>query len=114
MKLNAAKIKKYVVTDGDSWNFQPSVTVIQSERYGGRSYSLNYYGYRGRNVILENKKRRILLLGDSITFSLGVNNSFCYSVLIENALNETAKVNSNFELINLALHSYPPHDELTA
>ena len=53
----------YVVTNGDSWNFQPSVTVIQPERYGDRSYSLNNYGYRGRNVILENNKRRILCLG---------------------------------------------------
>ena len=100
----------YVVTNGDSWNFQPGVTVIQPERYGDRSYSLNNYGYRGRNVTLENNKRRILLLGDSITFGLGVQDSFTYSVLVENALND--KVNGDFELINLALPSYSPYDEL--
>jgi len=102
----------YVVTSGDSWNFQPNITVVQPERYGDRSYSLNNYGYRGRDIVLENNKRRILFLGDSITFGLGVKDSFVYPVLVENALNENDKVNGNFELINLALPSYSPYDEL--
>lgn len=104
----------YVVSDGDSWNFQPGITVIQQERYGDRSYTFNNYGYLGQNIDLNNNTRKILLLGDSVTFGLGVRYDFTYPSLVEKALNEANEIDIKYEVINLALPSYSPHDEIVS
>lgn len=114
VKGKIGSLYSYVVSNGDSWNFQPGITVIQPERYGDRSYTFNNYGYLGQNIDLNNKTRKILLLGDSVTFGLGVRYDFTYPSLVEKALNEANEIDIKYEVINLALPSYSPHDELVS
>lgn len=94
-----------------SWHIQPSITVVQTERYGDRIYSFNNYGYRGKDFSLTSNRNKILFLGDSITFGLGVNNQFTYPSIIEDRL-KISNNTKNFVTNNLALFAYSPSEEL--
>jgi len=62
--------------------------------------SLNSLGFRGKDFSLEkvHGEKRILVLGDSITFGYGVSDSFTYPSLMETLLKKQEK--SQLEVIN--------------
>jgi len=61
---------------------------------------INSLGYRGKNIQIEKKEgvKRILVLGDSITFGIGVKDGDTYPEILEKVLKE--KTRDNIEVIN--------------
>lgn len=72
------------------------------------SYTQNEFGFRSRNISFEKPKNiyRIVILGDSYTYGLGVRDDEVYSLLLETELNAYAKshgLERKFEVVNLGI-----------
>jgi hypothetical protein len=63
----------------------------------------NSFGLRDSELNLS-KEIKILVLGDSFTFGLGVNNSQTFSTILENQLN--SELGDRFEVINTGVNGY--------
>lgn len=83
------------------------------ERYGDIRYRLNREGYRDTDHDPKTKStRRILLLGDSVTFGLGVPQDRIYAARLGSEL--ARRGGASPEVINLAVFAYDTLDELAA
>ena len=73
----------------------------------GRRISVNPSGYRGRELPLPKTGdgTRLVVLGDSIAFGLGVHDEETFSSLLDSRDN-------GFEVVNLAVQGYDPGQEL--
>ena len=80
-----------------------SGTVTVPERYGNIVYHLNRSGYRDGEP--QPGTRRIVLLGDSVSFSLGVDQDKIYPALLEKRLGPS------WDVVNLAVFAYNTADE---
>lgn len=96
----------------DYWTLRPSSTLVQPERQGDVSYTSNQLGFRDRNHALDADARRIVFLGDSVTFGLGAREEVLFPRLLEQDLNRAAQGGERFEVINLALFGYAPANQL--
>lgn len=80
-------------------------TLTVPERYGDVVYRLNRNGYRDTEP---RAGKRIVLLGDSVSFGLGVEQDEIYPALLEKHLG------SSWDVINLAIFAYNTADERSA
>jgi lysophospholipase L1-like esterase len=98
-----------IVTRRDYWTLRPGAAITQVERSGDVDYIVNAEGYRGP---LPNHKtrKRIVFLGDSVTFGLGVDDEETFVRRVEAHLR---RASDPVETANLALFSYGPHEYLS-
>ncbi len=75
-------------------------------------YRFNAQGYRDRDHDPHSSRRTILLLGDSVTFGLGVDQASIYPAVLQDDLD--ARLGPRYDVVNLALFSYDSGHELAA
>jgi lysophospholipase L1-like esterase len=82
----------------------------------GVEYSINSLGLRGPEIAAEKPPGtfRILGVGDSITFGIGVRDHETYLRKIETALNEQYHDQPRFEVLNSGVQGYNTYDEIVA
>jgi lysophospholipase L1-like esterase len=102
----------YVVPMGSRFKMRPGVDVLVPERYGDIHYHFNSAGYRDDDLQPRSEGRRIALLGDSVSFGLGVDQDAIYPALLERRLR--ADVDPDYDVLNLAIFSYNTVNELDA
>jgi len=103
-KVSFYDINRFCVFDVNlGWRHRKNVIG----KLRGKKVSINNIGFRGRDVDFKNKiKKRILMLGDSITFGLGVADDETFSTILD------ADDNFGFEVINSGVCGYGPDQEL--
>jgi lysophospholipase L1-like esterase len=99
----------YVVPVGTRFKMRPGVTVIVPERYGDIRYSFNRQGYRDVDHDPARHGRRLLWLGDSVTFGLGVAQDRTYAARIARQL---ASRQPAWETVDEAIFAYDTRHEL--
>ncbi|HEV3459564.1 MAG TPA: SGNH/GDSL hydrolase family protein [Thermoanaerobaculia bacterium] len=99
----------YVVQVGTRFKMRPGVAVIVPERYGDIRYSFNRDGYRDVDHDPAKPCRRLLLLGDSVTFGLGVAQDRTYAARIAR---ELAARQPPWETVNQTIFAYDTRHEL--
>ncbi len=102
----------YVVPNKTRFKMRPGEVVDVPERYGTVRYRFNAQGYRDRDHDPSSGRRPILLLGDSVTFGLGVEQGAIYAEVLQRNLD--AAVGPRYDVVNLALFSYDSGHELAA
>jgi len=111
---DVGSLHHYVVTDGNFFYCQPGAKVVQPERYGNTSYSINSHGFRGKEIEVRSSGRKVLFLGDSIAFGLYVDHKFTYPMLLEEMHNKKFPDRYPIKSVNLAIFAYTPRQELQA
>ena len=99
------------VRDG-YWVIRPEIAVVQPSRHGDIRYSFNKEGFRDRDHQASEARHRVLFLGDSVSFGLGVGDDEPYPRLIEAELARRAAGRSRFAVMNLGIFAYSPANEL--
>jgi lysophospholipase L1-like esterase len=103
---------EFVVAGKDRFKLRPDSEVIVPERYGDIFYRFNRRGYRDREPASGTAVRRIVLLGDSVAFGLGVDQDRIFAELLERRLRrETGQA---WDVANLAVFAYHTANELAA
>ena len=102
----------FVVPGKSRFTLRHEASVIVPERYGDIVYSFNRLGYRDTEPAAGSKVRRIVLLGDSVAFGLGVSQDRIFAGLLERRLRE--KTGRPWDVANLAVFAYNTADELAA
>ena len=82
----------------------------------GVEYSINSLGLRGPEIAADKPAGtfRILGVGDSITFGIGVRDNETYLRKIESALNAQYRLHPPFEVLNSGVQGYNTYDEVVA
>lgn len=93
---------------GKRFRLLPGSVVTQPERYGDVVYRLNRGGYRDGEPRAAADVRRIVLIGDSVSFGLGVDQDKIYPALLEKRLGDP------WDVVNLAIFAYNTADERQA
>jgi lysophospholipase L1-like esterase len=101
-------LTSYIVWDGDFWRLKPKTIIVQSERLGDTEYVINSLGYRGAEVDTAIEGKRVVFLGDSITFGTGVAEPETFFSLLSGKLKSANDAGS----VNLSLFGYSPYDYL--
>ncbi len=99
---------------GSRFKMRPGGVTVP-ERYGDIGYRFNEDGYRDGEP--RPGARRIMLLGDSVSFGLGVDQDEIYPALLEERLNAPdvgGRSGRPWDVINLAIFAYNTADELLA
>ncbi len=92
---------------------RPNADLTVPERYGNIRYRLNREGYRDiDHPTTAGTRRRLVLLGDSVTFGLGVPQDRIYAARLEQEL--SGSQGGPYEVVNLAVFAYDSLDELAA
>jgi lysophospholipase L1-like esterase len=99
----------YVVPVGTRFKMRAGVTVIVPERYGDIRYSFNRQGYRDVDHDPAKPGRRLLWLGDSVTFGLGVAQDRTYAARIARQL---AARQPPWETVDETIFAYDTRHEL--
>jgi hypothetical protein len=82
--------------------------------YWGTSVETNFLGMRDREVGAKTPgEYRVMLLGDSVIFSLGVEYEDSIPYRLEQLLNETAPPGRHYRVLNMGVPSYNTEQELT-
>ena len=102
----------YVVPSATRFKMKPGAVVDVPERYGAVRYSFNAQGYRDRDHRPDPGRRAIVLLGDSVTFGLSVDQHSTYAEVLQRNLD--AARGPRYDVVNLALFSYHSGHELAA
>lgn len=92
---------------------QPGAQFIAPERYGDIQYSFNSDGYRDVDHSQTVHQKRIVLLGDSVTFGLGVEQDRIYAARLQSAL-DLRYGDGIYDVVNLAIFAYHTRNELEA
>ena len=101
-----------IVPHGERFKLTPGGRVIAPERYGDVEYRFNQAGYRDRDHEPRSTSRRLVLLGDSVTFGLGAPRESTFAARLEPLLAERHP--PGFEVVNLAVFAYDTRHELAA
>jgi lysophospholipase L1-like esterase len=99
---------QYVASNGDRFTMRPRARVVVPERYGDVEYRFNGAGYRDVEHLSEGAAGRLVVLGDSVTFGLGVAQEKIYAARLQDLLGPA------WEVVNLAIFAYDPRHELAA
>jgi lysophospholipase L1-like esterase len=94
----------FVVPVGKRYVMRPSSSVLVPERYGDVFYRFNRTGNRDTDPTPDSSGRRIVLLGDSVSFGIGVDQESIFSSLLENRLRRERR--KPWEVLNLAIWAY--------
>jgi lysophospholipase L1-like esterase len=97
-----------IVNVGTRFKMRPASEVLVPERYGDVRYRFNHAGYRDDDP--RPGTRRIVLLGDSVSFGLGVAQDRIYPALLERRLRRD--LGQPWEVENLAIFAYNTAHEL--
>ena len=89
------------------WRYRPSQVIDGRFIKPGR-YTINSHGYRGPEYTLEkaNDVTRIVCLGESSTFGLGVSDDAAWPRHLEKKLNSLDPQKRRWEVLNLAVTNY--------
>jgi lysophospholipase L1-like esterase len=101
-----------VVPVANRFKLRPSTTITVPERYGDIVYHLNRRGYRDDEPDTGSGVRRIVLLGDSVAFGLGVDQDRIFAALLERRLRD--ETGRPWDVDNLAIFAYQTANELAA
>lgn len=99
-----------VVSAGSRFKMRPGATVVVPERYGTVVYRFNRSGYRDAEPATGPDVRRLVLLGDSVSFGLGVEQERIYAARLERRLRR--ELRQPWEIDNLAIFAYHTGNEL--
>jgi GDSL-like lipase/acylhydrolase family protein len=97
-----------VVNVGSRFKMRSASEVLVPERYGDIRYRFNRAGYRDDEP--RPGTRRILLLGDSVSFGLGIAQDRIYPALLERRCRR--ELGQPWEVENLAIFAYNTRHEL--
>jgi lysophospholipase L1-like esterase len=98
-----------VVIVGTRFKMRPDTTVRVPERYGDILYRFNHEGYRDADHDPRSPHRRIVWLGDSVSFGLGVAQERTFVGILQRRL---ATRPDPWEIVNLAIFAYDTRHEL--
>ena len=101
-------------TSADGWRrhkMRPGHLTVP-ERYGDIDYRFNRAGYRDRDHDATSREQTIVVLGDSVTFGLGVEQEEIYAQRLATELSR--RFPDSYEVANLAIFGYNTRDELEA
>lgn len=101
-------LTNYIVWEGDFWRLKPKSIIVQSEKLGDMEYVINSLGYRGAEIDTTFRGKRVVFLGDSITFGLGVPEPESFFSLLSTKFKNA----HNADSVNLSLFGYSPYDYL--
>ena len=102
--IESSKIIKHIPDPDLGYKMQPS--------FAGK-YNTNSDGFRDRdfNVNKNTNVFRIINLGDSVTFGLGVELEYVYNKILENMLNNELGPKINYEVLNMGISGYNSYQE---
>ena len=80
------------------YHLAPNTELIHPHRYGDVKYYFNEEGSRDDPLPVDKDIKKIVLIGDSVSFGLGVPYELIFSTLIEGLLN--LKYEMSFAVIN--------------
>lgn len=101
----------YVVQGEKRFKMRPGVSVVVPERYGDIHYSFNREGYRDVDHAPASPGRRIVWLGDSVSFGLGVDQERTFVARVQK---ELAARPDPWEVVSLAIFAYHAGNHLDA
>lgn len=101
----------FVVQGERRFKMRPGATVTVPERYGDIRYRFNWEGYRDVDHDPGSPRPRIVWLGDSVSFGLGVNQDRTFVSLLQKDL---AAREDPWELVSLAIFAYHAGNHLDA
>lgn len=92
------------------WRYRPS-QVIEGKFLSPGRYSINSHGYRGPEFtrVKPDGVMRVVCLGESNTFGLGVSDESVWPRQLEKRLNATDPEKRRWEVLNLAVTNYSTH-----
>lgn len=99
----------YVVPVSTRFKMRPDTAVTVPERYGDIRYSFNHQGYRDRDHDPAWPGPRLMWLGDSVTFGLGVAQDRIFAARVGH---ELAARRPPWDSMNLAIFAYDTRHEL--
>lgn len=100
----------HIVTIGARYKMRPGQVTVP-ERYGDILYRFNRDGYRDDDPA-PGTRRRIVLLGDSVSFGLGVDQDEIFAARLERLLQR--ELEQPWEVLNLGIFAYHTANELAA
>jgi hypothetical protein len=105
----SARFFDWLVRDSDGYRLPPN----RSEEFYGALVETNRYGLRGSDFprTPEPGERRILVLGDSVPFGIGVTESEAIPAQLEAILNANYR-ESRYRVVNMGVPSYNTEAEL--
>jgi lysophospholipase L1-like esterase len=98
-----------IVVVGTRFKMRPDTAVRVPERYGDVLYRFNHEGYRDADHDPKSPHRRIVWLGDSVSFGLGVAQEETFVGRLQRRL---AARPEPWEIVNLAIFAYDTRHEL--
>lgn len=106
--LTAINMRIFEDSEIYGWGHKPG--AIDYHGYGNPTpeIKINSFGFRGREITLEKPEntKRILALGDSFTFGMGVREEDIYTEILEKKLNASTPGGLNHEVINTGTIGY--------
>lgn len=100
----------YVVMVGSRFKMRSGASILVPERYGDIRYRINRAGYRDDEP--REGRRRIVVLGDSVSFGLGVRQEEIWPSLLEQRLQREGRHPEAVE--NLAIWAYNTANQVDA
>jgi lysophospholipase L1-like esterase len=104
-------LTSYVVQQPGYWTIRPGLRLWHPERYGDKRYSFDARGFRNPDRPRSQPARRVVFLGDSVTFGLGVDDERVYPRRIEERWQRERPGEPPLEALNLAMFAYSPVHE---
>lgn len=101
----------FIVPGPKRFKLRPSTTVTVPERYGNITYHFNRLGYRDVDHDPRERRRRLVWLGDSVSFGLGVDQDRTFVDLLQKRL---AAAEPPLDVVNLAIFAYHTGNEVDA
>jgi lysophospholipase L1-like esterase len=109
--VRTGSLYDYVVPVGKRFKMRPDTALRVPERYGDVLYRFNHEGYRDADHDPGSPRRRIVWLGDSVSFGLGVAQERTFVGRLQRQL---AGRPDPWEIVNLSIFAYDTRHELEA
>lgn len=89
------------------WRYRPN-QIIRSDFFSPGQYTINNHGFHSPDFAIEKPadRMRVVCMGGSTTFGLGVGNARCYPRQLETALNHLDPQKRRWDVINAGVTDY--------